>query len=100
MFTATEKARRPYRHVHEVAELRELGDLVVLCLELLPVQTGGEPAEYDVFPPAQLALEADTEGKQGAHPPVDLNSPLGRGKDAGDGAQEGRLARAVDPDNA
>ena len=48
-----------HRQVHELAQLREVHDLVVLLLELLLVKPGGQAAEDHVLAPAQLAVEAD-----------------------------------------
>src|SRR5215204_2526824 len=89
-----------HRHVHEVAELGEIHDLLVLCRHLLAGKAGRETAEDDVFLTGELALEADSEREQRTHAAEDLYAAVGWWQDAGHSAQERGLPRAVDADDA
>ena len=88
-----------HRHVHEVAELGEVRDVLVLGRHLRPSEACGEAAEDDVLPARELALEADPEREQRAHPPEDLHAPSARRQDSRHRAEEGRFSGAVDPDD-
>ena len=89
-----------HRHVDEVTELREVGDLLELGCHLLSRQAGREPAEDHVLPSREIVLEADAEREEGADPPGDLDAALGRRQDPGHRSQERRLAGPVDADDA
>ena len=66
---------RVHRHVHEVLELGELHDLVVLLLEVIARDAGGQAAEDHVLAAAEVAVEAHAEREQRANAAVDLDPP-------------------------
>ena len=90
----------PHRHVHEVLELGEVDDLVVLLRQLRALEPRGEAAEHDVLAPGQLLLKPTPSASSVLTRPCDLDAPRGRRQDAGDRAHERRLAGAVGADDA
>ena len=67
----------PHRHVHEVLELGEVDDLVVLLGQLGAREARGEAAEHHVLAAGELAVEADAEREQRADAAVDLDAAAG-----------------------
>src|SRR5919106_6270387 len=86
---------RAHRHVHDVSELGELRDVVVLLRELVTRESRGEAAQEDVVASGELAFEADAECEQCAHAPIPLAASLRWRKDSRHGAHERRLSGAV-----
>ena len=84
---------RAHRHVHELAKLGELRDLLVLRGHLLAGQTGRQAAEDDVVPTGEPSVEADAEREQRAHAPVHLDAARGRREDARDVRAGGSTSR-------
>ena len=88
MLTATENASRPYmparvgahRHVHVLAELGELDDLLVLLLELLAPEPGGQAAEHARCRARSARVEADAQRQQRGDAAAHLEAPVVGGR--------------------
>jgi hypothetical protein len=83
------------RGVEEVLDAGEGDDRVHLPVDLGPRHPEDRAVDEDVLPAAQLGVEADADRDQRRDAPAHPHLPLGRGRDAAQHLQQGRLARAV-----
>ena len=88
-----------HRQVDEVADPREVDDVRVAFLHLVLAHPHGQAAEHHVAVAGQVIEQGRVHAQQGRVAVGVDGALLGR-EQAGDGAQQGGLARAVAPDHA
>src|SRR4029453_17905191 len=86
--------------VDERLELGEGDDVVEVALGLAAAQAEDGRVQVDVLAAGELAVEPGPQLQQGRDPAPDLDRAGGRGEDPRQHLEQGRLARAVGPDQA
>src|SRR5437588_4578413 len=89
---------RPHRQVDELLEPRERHDLVELPADVLALEPEDRAVQEDVRAPAEVRVEAGAELEERADAPADRDAARGRLHDPREEAEQGRLPRAVAPD--
>src|SRR3954453_10080429 len=86
--------------VDEVLELGEPDDVVEVLLDLLAGDAEEGRVDVDVLPAGEIRVEAGAELQQRGEAALRAHLPGARLEDAGDALEQGRLARAVVPEDA
>ena len=86
--------------MHEIADVCEVEDLLELLVHLLLREAHHRTVHVDVLDAGVVRVEAGAELEERTDDAVDADRALGRGQDAGDDLQHGRLAGAVGADDA
>src|SRR5262249_52701067 len=88
------------RRLHEIGELTEFDDRVVVPVDLAPAESEQSPIQVHVLAPAVLGMEARTKFQQRRDTAADLNPAEVRPQNPGQHLEQRALARSVGPDNA
>jgi len=86
--------------IKEIADIGEGLDGRHALQHFLPFETENGAADQGILLAAQFDVEAGAEGENRSDPAVEFRDAVGLRGDAAENLQQGRLARAITPDNA
>src|SRR5690606_33600002 len=84
-----------YRRIDEFFDLRKGDDLVETLIDLLLSHAEDRAVQINIFPPAELLVEARADFEQGRGAATDNRPPLRRRGDLGEYLQQRRLSASV-----